>query len=63
MIHDLLNKYKSHSSCKKHLQMSCHVHIEFFLKFQDAHSKAIVGQKVFESIKPFFVKTLKDMNT
>jgi hypothetical protein len=43
--------------------MSSHVHIEFFLKFQDAHSKAIVGQKVFESIKPFFVKTLKDMNT
>jgi len=31
-------------------------------KFQDAHSKTIVGQKVFESLKPFFVKALKNEN-
>ncbi len=63
MIHDLVNRSKSHYSCNKHLQMSCRVQIEFFLRFQDAHPKTIVGQKVFESLKPFFVKTLKDKNT
>jgi hypothetical protein len=37
--------------------------IEFFLKFQTTHPKKIVGQKVFESLKLFYVKALKRRNT
>jgi dihydrofolate reductase len=36
------------------------VQIEFYKKFQSAHLESIVGQKVFEYLKPFFVKPLKD---
>lgn len=39
------------------------LHIEFFFKFQVAHLEEIVGQRVFESLKPFYVKALKDRNT
>jgi hypothetical protein len=33
------------------------------LKFQVAHLEEIVRQKVFESLKPFYVKALRDRNT
>ncbi len=33
---------------------------EFFLRFQVAHLDLIIGQKSFESLKPFFVKPIKD---
>jgi hypothetical protein len=33
------------------------------LKFQVAHFEEIVGQRVFESLEPFYVKSLKDRNT
>ncbi len=36
---------------------------EFFLRFQVAHLDLIIGQKSFESLKPFFVKPIKDQNT
>jgi hypothetical protein len=36
--------------------------LSFLKRFQDAHPKTIVGQRVFESLKPFFVKALKDEN-
>jgi hypothetical protein len=34
----------------------------FFLRFQVAYPKVHIGQKLFESLKPFFVKPLKDRN-
>jgi hypothetical protein len=35
---------------------------KFFLRFQATHPKANVGQKVFELLKPFLVKALKEKN-
>jgi hypothetical protein len=36
---------------------------EFFFRYQAVHLEEIVGQRVFESLKPFYVKVLKDRNT
>lgn len=35
----------------------------FFLKFQVAFPYLIIGQRCFESLKPFFFKPVKDRNT
>jgi hypothetical protein len=39
------------------------VQFKFYNKFQSAHPKSVVCQRVFESLKTFFVKLLKDKNT
>jgi hypothetical protein len=39
------------------------VQTEFFLRFQATHLNLIIGQRSFESLKPFFVKPMKDQNT
>jgi hypothetical protein len=35
----------------------------FLIKFQVVHLETIIGQRLFEYLKPFFVKLLKDRNT
>jgi hypothetical protein len=40
-----------------------YVRTKFYKKFQNAHPKSIVGQRVFEYLKSFFVKPLKNKNT
>ncbi len=37
--------------------------IELYRKFQTSHPKIIIGQRLFEFLKPFFGKPLKDRNT
>lgn len=34
-----------------------------FIEIQIVHPESVIGQRLFESLKPFFVKPLKDMNT
>ncbi len=37
--------------------------LSFFFKFQTTHPKASIEQRLFESLKLFFVKPMKDRNT
>lgn len=37
--------------------------VTFFLRFQTTYPKIHIGQRLFESLKPFFVRLLKDRNT
>jgi len=36
--------------------------MEFFMRFQEAHPTVIVGKRMFDSLKPFFIKALKERN-
>jgi hypothetical protein len=39
------------------------VHTKFFLKFHVMHPAITIGQRMFERLKPFFVRRMKDWNT
>jgi len=36
--------------------------MEFFMQFQEAHPMVIVGKRMFDSLRPFFIKALKERN-
>jgi hypothetical protein len=36
--------------------------MEFFLRFQAANPRVIIGKRMFDSFQPFFVKKLKERN-
>lgn len=36
---------------------------QFFIRFQKAHPEVIVGERSFRSLKPFFIKAMKERNT
>jgi hypothetical protein len=40
-----------------------HVQSDFFLRFQTTYPKMHIAQRLFELLKPFFVRLLKDRNT
>jgi hypothetical protein len=36
---------------------------QFFIRFQKAHPEVIAGERSFCSLKPFFIKAMKERNT